>query len=105
MTLGVFLPGMILITRRGVFLVVLNVLIQYEWKLQMKIGDLIRHRNRISSDPSRTYSSRDAWGERGIVIDLCHAGWDRRGLEPAVKYMNSTGDIILAPERDMEVLS
>jgi len=71
----------------------------------MKVGDLVRHRNRKTDDPQPTNEFRDTWGENGIVLHLCYASWEPRGLQKAVQYMNNMGDIILAPEKDLVIMN
>lgn len=37
---------------------------------EIQIGDLVQYRDRWYTDPEPTYTSKDAWGEIGIVVEL-----------------------------------
>ncbi len=72
----------------------------------MKIGDYIRYRERIESDPEMSGDpKRDGWGDMGIVMTVSSAVFHGGVAEPAVEFMDSKGDMHLARVADVEILS
>ena len=72
----------------------------------MKIGDYIRYRDRIETDPEATGDpERDAWGNTGIVMKLTHAIFREDRPEQAIEFLDSTGSFHLARAADVEVIS
>jgi hypothetical protein len=67
----------------------------------VKVGDMVRYRTRIPTDPPPPGS----WGRTGIVIELTIDRFREKFDEPAVEYINHHGDIISARQADLEVLS
>ena len=72
----------------------------------MKIGDYIRYRDRIESDPEASGDpKRDGWGDMGIVMTVSWAVFHKDTPEPAIEFMDSAGDMHLARVADVEILS
>jgi hypothetical protein len=67
----------------------------------MKVGDMVRYRNRIPTDPPPPGS----WGRTGVIIELTMDRFREVFDEPAVEYMSHFGDFIVARRDDLEVIS
>ena len=67
----------------------------------MKIGDLVRYRDRKSTDPQPPGS----WGEMGLIINMSTDRFRENFKEASVEYMNDDGDFVIARQDDVEVVS
>ena len=67
----------------------------------MKVGDLVRYRDRLTTDPSPPGS----WGRTGVVIELTMDRFGKDIDEPAVEYMTAQGDFICARQADLGVIN
>ena len=70
----------------------------------MKVGDLVRHRDRLPADPPRTGGRSDGWGEIGVVIKLKEDIFKGNCPEPAAEILNQDGDILLIRSEDLEIV-
>ena len=72
----------------------------------MKIGDYVRYRDRVDTDPPFSGDpNRDGWGNMGIVTKLSEAVFYDDKPEPAVEFLDSKGDFHLARVADVHVIS
>ena len=67
----------------------------------MKIGDMVRYRSRVSTDPDPPGS----WGRTGIILELDTDRFREKFDEPSVVYINHDNDLISARQADLEVIS
>ena len=73
----------------------------------MKVGDLVRYRDRIPTDPyPSSISHCGAWGSMGIVISVFEAEWGVIGvLIPSLEFIDFDGDWIICKQEDVEVIN
>jgi len=72
----------------------------------MKVGDYIRYRDRIETDPEQIGDpTQYSWGSTGIVMKVTHALFSEDKPELAVEYLDSTGSFHLARAADVEIVS
>ena len=73
----------------------------------MKVGDLVRYRDRIPTDPHpRDIYGGGAWGSFGIVISVFEAEWGTTGvLIPSLEYVDFDGDWVICKQEDVEVIN
>lgn len=73
----------------------------------MKIGDLIKYRDRIPSDPDpKDAGEGAAWGSMGVVVSVFEAEWGTDGPPiPSVEYIDFAGDCVISKQEDLEVIS
>lgn len=72
----------------------------------MKLGDYVRYRERIKTDPPVSGDpNRDGWGNMGIVTMLTEAVFHNDIPEPAVEFLDSSGSFHLARAADVYVIS
>ena len=66
----------------------------------MKVGDLVRYRDRIPTDPyPSSISHCAAWGSMGIVISVFEAEWGVIGvLIPSLEFIDFDGDWIICKQ-------
>jgi len=73
----------------------------------MKVGDLVKYRDHHEGDPpiNSIATSLRSWNEHGLVLEVCEDsfGWDYD--EPAVDYINASGDIVRARQSDLRVIN
>jgi hypothetical protein len=67
----------------------------------MKVGDMVRYRDRIPTDPLPPGS----WGRTGVIIELTMDRFREIFDEPAAEYMNIHGDFVIARRADLEVIN
>lgn len=67
----------------------------------MKVGDLVKYRDRKSTDPPPPGS----WGEVGLIISVATDRFREDFKEASIEYMNDDGDFIIARQDDVEVIS
>jgi len=71
----------------------------------MKIGDLVKYRNRIPSDPHpKDAGEHGAWGNMGIVVKIFLADWGLKYDVPSIEYIDFDGDFIICKDVDLEVI-
>ena len=69
-----------------------------------RVGDLVRYRDRISTDPEPTGDERDGWGEMGVIIKIVY--WNDDSEQPdALEVITPIGDNILVKMVDVAILS
>lgn len=68
----------------------------------MEVGDLIKYRDKLPTDPDVIDGS---WGRIGIVMLVTMARFKDHKLEAAVEYLGADGDWFLARIEDVEVIS
>ena len=69
-----------------------------------RVGDLVRYRDRIPTDPEPKGDERDGWGEMGIVIKVLR--WvDGSGKPDALEVITPKGDNIIVKMVDVAILS
>ncbi len=72
----------------------------------IKPGAYIQYRDRVETDPPKSGTDKDGWGERGIVIRSNF--WERfqalKGKEDAVEFLSEKGEFIIAATRDVRAL-
>ncbi|MBK26102.1 MAG: hypothetical protein CME70_19045 [Halobacteriovorax sp.] len=67
----------------------------------MKVGDLVKYRDRLPTDPM----VRDGeWGKTGIVIMITEEAFKPNKREPAVIYLDPVGDLCVARRRDLRII-
>ena len=73
----------------------------------MKVGDLVKYRDRISSDPTPEVAGEAAcWGDVGIVIDIFETQWQEPGLyEPSIIFINTEGEKMVCRQAEVEVIN
>lgn len=72
----------------------------------MKVGDLIKYRDRIPADPDPKGIEDGAWGSIGIVISVFEAEWGTGGPPiPSVEYVDFAGDYVICKQEDLEVIN
>jgi hypothetical protein len=73
----------------------------------MNIGDMIRYRDRLPTDPdpSAFPDNGFSWGEIGIITDLLKAKFRTNEYEPAIEYLDKNGDWTIARIDDVEVIN
>tara|TARA_B100001094_G_C18022049_1_gene715650 strand:+ start:786 stop:1016 length:231 start_codon:yes stop_codon:yes gene_type:complete len=73
---------------------------------EIKIGDIVRHRNwrEGDPDPGDVNEEAHAWGIAGLVIALLRTTEFKGELTPAVEYIDNEGDIHLSAVYDLEVI-
>ena len=73
----------------------------------MKVGDLVRYRDRIPTDPHpKDVGDGAGWGSIGVVISVFEAEWGTIGLfVPSVEYVDFAGDWIICKQEDVEVIN
>ena len=70
----------------------------------MNVGDLVRYRDRIPTDPPKTGGNRDGWGILGVVIKVIR--WNKKSNRlDALEIITPVGDNILVKMADVEILS
>ena len=68
------------------------------------VGDLVRYRDRIPTDPPKTGGNRDGWGILGVVIKVIR--WNKKSNRlDALEIITPVGDNILVKMADVEILS
>ena len=70
----------------------------------MKIGDLVKYRDRIKTDPEPD-GIHDGWGNMGIVVKIFSANWGLDLNVPSVEYVDLDGDWIICKQEDVEVIN
>ena len=71
----------------------------------MKIGDLVRYRDRRPTDPLPD-GRHDGWGLIGIVMRILEEPYGPNGeREPSIEYVDSNGDWIICKQEDVEVIN
>ena len=69
-----------------------------------QVGDLIRYRDRIPTDPQPLGDGRDGWGEMGIVVKIVY--WNDDSEHPdALEVVTPIGDNMLVKMADVAILS
>jgi len=74
----------------------------------MKPGDMIRYRERISTDPDPSnFPTTDmfCWGMTGIIVRLLNARFGTCKHESAIEYLDINGDFHTAKTKDVELIS
>lgn len=73
----------------------------------MKVGDLVRYRDRRPTDPIPNPWCADfgEWGRVGIVISVGEAEWQRNVIVPVLEYINLDGDLCYCRQEDMVVIN
>ena len=73
----------------------------------MKVGDLVRYRDRRPTDPPPHPWHIDSgeWGRMGIVIWVGKAEWQRDVIVPVLEYVNLDGDLCYCKQEDMVVIN
>ena len=73
----------------------------------MKLGDLIRYRDRIPTDPlPEDVGDGAAWGSIGVIIGLFECEWGTIGARiPTVEYIDLNGDWVICKQEDVEVIN
>ena len=73
----------------------------------MKVGDLIKYRDRIPTDPHpRDIFGGGSWGDMGIVIDIINEQWEPFGdYVPSIVYVDFGGDRVICKQEDVEVIN
>ena len=74
--------------------------------MKVKIGDMVRYREwqKGDPDPSTLPKHRHGWSQSGIVF-LIGEGKFGKGLEPMCSYLNESGELVEAAQRDVEVIN
>ena len=72
----------------------------------IKPGTYIQYRDRVETDPPKSGTDKDGWGERGIVIrsnfwEFFNTG---KGQEDAIEFLSEKGHFIVAAARDVKVV-
>lgn len=76
--------------------------------MNLKVGQIIQYRNwQVGDLPVNDVDkSARGWGETGIIIRICD--WMEKGViyrQAGVEYLSSSGDIVLAHQKDLLVLN
>ena len=73
----------------------------------MKVGDLVRYRDRRPTDPfpNPWCVDSEVWGRMGIVIWVGKAEWQRDVIVPVLEYINLDGDLCYCKQDDMVVIN
>ncbi len=69
-----------------------------------RVGDLVRYRDRIPTDPEPRGDERDGWGEMGIVIKIVYWNNDSEHLD-ALEVVTPIGDNMIVKMVDVAILS
>jgi len=74
----------------------------------VKIGDIVKHRDRISTDPHPDdVGEYGGWGCVGVVVEVYQPGQTWQIGKPSVwiRYIDSKGDSVLCKKENLEVIS
>tara|TARA_Y100000034_G_C6902689_1_gene417889 strand:- start:1356 stop:1574 length:219 start_codon:yes stop_codon:yes gene_type:complete len=72
--------------------------------MMFRVGDLVRYRDRIPTDPEPRGDERDGWGEMGIVIKIVYWNNDSEHLD-ALEVVTPIGDNMIVKMVDVAILS
>jgi hypothetical protein len=73
----------------------------------MKVGDLVRYRDRRLSDPHPSDAGEyGAWGNVGVVVKVFKAEWGTKHIfKPSIEYVDFYGDRVMCKQIDVEVIN
>ena len=72
----------------------------------MKIGDIVKHRDRIPTDPHpNDVGKYGGWGCVGIVVEIYQPNSTLGRPSIWIRYIDSKGDSVLCKKENLEVIS